>query len=57
MVSDVRGHRNAIEDFIGAIETNGTPLCDGIEGRRSLALVESIYESAGFVRKKMQRAM
>ncbi|HEX7959660.1 MAG TPA: Gfo/Idh/MocA family oxidoreductase [Terriglobales bacterium] len=57
VVSDVRGHRNAIEDFISAIETNGTPLCDGIEGRRSLALVEAIYESAGFVRKKMQRAM
>lgn len=57
VVSDVRGHRNAIEDFISAIETNGTPLCDGVEGRRSLALVEAIYESAGFASKKMQRAI
>ena len=57
VVSDVRGHRHAIEDFVSAIETNGTPLCDGVEGRRSLALVEAIYESAGFLRKKMQRAI
>lgn len=57
VVSDVRGHKHAIEDFISAIETNGAPLCDGVEGRRSLALVEAIYESAGFTRKKMQRAM
>ena len=56
-VSDVRGHRHAIEDFISAIETNSTPLCDGIEGRRSLALVEAIYQSAGLTRKKMQRAI
>ena len=57
VVSDVRGHRNAIEDFISAIETNGTPVCDGVEGRSSLALVEAIYQSAGFTRKKMPRAM
>ena len=57
VVSDVRGHRLAIEDFIGAIKTNGTPACDGEDGRRSLALVEAIYESAGFTRKTMQRAI
>ena len=47
----------ATEDFVSAIETNGTPLCDGVEGRRSLALVEATYEAAGFLRKKMQRAI
>jgi len=57
VVSDVRGHRLAIEDFIRAIETNGKPACDGEDGRRSLALVEAIYQSAGFLRKTMQRAI
>jgi UDP-N-acetyl-2-amino-2-deoxyglucuronate dehydrogenase len=42
-VSDVRGHKAALIDFIHAIETNGTPRCSGIEGRKSLALVEAIY--------------
>ena len=44
-VSDVRGHQAAMEDFIRAIETNGTPRCSGVEGRKSLALVEAIYEA------------
>jgi predicted dehydrogenase len=42
-VSDVRGHQAALEDFVLAIETNGTPRCSGAEGRRSVALVEAIY--------------
>jgi UDP-N-acetyl-2-amino-2-deoxyglucuronate dehydrogenase len=46
IVSDVSGHKRIIEDFIGAITTNGTPRCDGIEGRRSVNLVEAIYDSA-----------
>jgi len=46
VVSDVSGHRRLFEDFIRAIETNGRPLCDGREGRRSLALVQAIYESS-----------
>jgi UDP-N-acetyl-2-amino-2-deoxyglucuronate dehydrogenase len=44
-VSDVRGHQAALEDFIHAIETNGTPRCSGVEGRKSVALVEAIYAS------------
>jgi len=44
-VSDVRGHRAALEDFVRAIETNGTPRCSGGEGRRSVALVEAIYKA------------
>ena len=42
-VSDVRGHQAALEDFVRAIETNGTPRCSGAEARRSVALVEAIY--------------
>jgi UDP-N-acetyl-2-amino-2-deoxyglucuronate dehydrogenase len=46
LVTDVSGHRALIEDFLRAVETNGRPLCDGREGRRSVALVRAIYESA-----------
>jgi predicted dehydrogenase len=46
VVADVRGHRRIIEDFIRAIETGGTPRCDGREGRRSVQLVEAIYEAS-----------
>jgi UDP-N-acetyl-2-amino-2-deoxyglucuronate dehydrogenase len=45
-VSDTRGHQRIIRDFVKAIETGGTPICDGREGRRSVALVEAIYKSA-----------
>lgn len=46
IVSDVGGHRRLIEDFLRAIETNGRPVCDGREGRRSVELIEAIYESS-----------
>ena len=46
IVSDVSGHKRIIEDFISAIKTDSTPRCDGAEGRRSVKLVEAIYESA-----------
>jgi UDP-N-acetyl-2-amino-2-deoxyglucuronate dehydrogenase len=46
VVSDVRGHQALIEDFLRAIKTNSRPACDGKEGRRSVALIEAIYESA-----------
>jgi len=45
VVSDVRGHQAVLEDFLAAIQANTTPRCDGREGRRSLALVEAIYEA------------
>jgi UDP-N-acetyl-2-amino-2-deoxyglucuronate dehydrogenase len=45
-VSDTRGHQRIIRDFVRAIDTNGAPICDGREGRRSVALVEAIYASA-----------
>ena len=46
VVSDVRGHRMIIEDFLQAIRTDGVPVCDGREGRKSVELVQAIYESS-----------
>lgn len=45
VVSDIRGHQSVLADFLEAIRTNSTPRCDGREGRRSVALVENIYEA------------
>ena len=45
-VSDATPHRRIFEDFIRAIQTNTTPVCDGREGRRSVEVVEAIYASA-----------
>ena len=45
VVSDVRGHQAVLDDFLQSIQNNTTPRCDGREGRRSLALVEAIYEA------------
>jgi predicted dehydrogenase len=44
-ISDARGHQAVLEDFLHAINTNTKPRCDGQEGRRSLALVQAIYEA------------
>ena len=46
VVTDFSGHQAIFEDFIRAIQENGTPLCDGHEGRRSVALIEEIYRAA-----------
>ena len=46
IVSDVSGHRRLIEDFLRAIDDDGRPICDGREGRRSVQLIEAIYESS-----------
>jgi predicted dehydrogenase len=45
VVSDARGHQAVLEDFLRAIRTNTKSRCDGQEGRRSLALVQVIYEA------------
>lgn len=47
VVENVTGHRLIIEDFVKAIEQDINPLCDGMEGRRSVELIEAIYKSAG----------
>lgn len=46
VVNDVRGHQALFEDFLRSIERDATPICDGREGRRSIALVEAIYRAA-----------
>jgi UDP-N-acetyl-2-amino-2-deoxyglucuronate dehydrogenase len=45
-VSDFRGHQAVLEDFLAAIRQNRASACDGLEGRRSLALIETIYHAA-----------
>jgi predicted dehydrogenase len=45
VVSDVRGHRRVIEDFVDAVRCGRPPLCDGRDGRRSVALVQAIYRA------------
>jgi len=50
VVSDFSGHQAVFEDFIRAIQEDGTPACDGPEARRSIALVEEIYRAAGRTR-------
>jgi UDP-N-acetyl-2-amino-2-deoxyglucuronate dehydrogenase len=46
VVTDVSNHLRIIEDFIDAIRRRRAPVCDGVEGRRSVAVVEAIYRSA-----------
>src|SRR6267378_2400594 len=45
-VTDFRGHQAVLEDFLQAIQQNRAPACDGLEGRRSIALIEAIYRAA-----------
>jgi len=49
IVSDHRAHQAVLEDFIRAIKSNSRPACDGCEGLRSLALIESVYKSCSDV--------
>jgi predicted dehydrogenase len=44
---DSRGHTLLVQDFVASIREGRAPLVDGVEGRRSLALVLAIYEAAG----------
>ena len=45
-VSDSVPHQRIFEDFIRAIRTNTTPVCDAREARPSVAIIEAIYRSA-----------
>lgn len=40
------GHRRQLEDMMTAVIEKRPPLVDGIEGRKSLELVEAVYRSA-----------
>lgn len=43
---DYFGHYQQMIDFIAAIDENKRPLIDGEEGRKSVAIIRAIYESA-----------
>jgi len=45
-VADATPHRRVFEDFIGAVRQGRAPVCDGREGRASVAVIEAIYRSA-----------
>ncbi len=45
-VSDASAHQRVLEDFIDAIRRDRPPACDAREGRRSVAIVQAIYEAA-----------
>jgi predicted dehydrogenase len=45
-VGDTRAHQRIIRDFVEAIRTGRPPICDGRDGRRSVAVVQAIYASA-----------
>jgi UDP-N-acetyl-2-amino-2-deoxyglucuronate dehydrogenase len=40
------GHTMFFDDFVAAVNENRTPLIDGIQGRRSVEVIEAIYRSA-----------
>lgn len=41
-----QGHARQLADFAEAIRTGGKPLVDGKEGRKAVAIIEAIYQSA-----------
>ena len=43
---DFTGHKLNFEDVVNAISNNETPLVDGHEARKAVALICAIYESA-----------
>ena len=46
VVSDVSPHRDVIADFIEACRRRRPPVCGGLDGRRSVQLIEAIYASS-----------
>ena len=46
VVADPIAHVRVFEDFLGAVARRAAPCCDGPGGRRSVALIEAIYQSA-----------
>ena len=40
------GHRRQLADFVRAVLSDGTPQVDGREGRRAVAVIQAVYESA-----------
>jgi UDP-N-acetyl-2-amino-2-deoxyglucuronate dehydrogenase len=48
----IAGHAALVSDFVHALREERPPLVDGVEGRRSLSIVTSIYQSAGRISGK-----
>lgn len=46
VVTDASAHRDAFVDFIHAFQHGTRPRCDGGDARRSVAVIEAIYESS-----------
>lgn len=46
LVADATPHQRIVEDFVAAIRADRRPICDGAEGRRSVAVIDAMYESA-----------
>jgi UDP-N-acetyl-2-amino-2-deoxyglucuronate dehydrogenase len=46
VVSDVSAHRDLFVDFIRAVRDRTAPCCDGREARRSVEVIEAIYQSS-----------
>jgi predicted dehydrogenase len=46
-VSDIGPFVAVVADFVEAVRTGRRPVCDGWDGRETLALVETIYADAG----------
>jgi predicted dehydrogenase len=46
VVADASAHQRVFADFIQAVADRRPPCCDGRDGRRSVALIEAIYQSA-----------
>jgi UDP-N-acetyl-2-amino-2-deoxyglucuronate dehydrogenase len=46
LVGDAGAHQAVFEDFTEAMREGRPPRCDGRQGRRTLALVEAIYEAS-----------
>src|SRR5262249_61824398 len=50
VVSDASAHRDVFVDFLHAVRTRTAPCCDGPDARRSVQVIEAIYESSGRAR-------
>ncbi|HYU80928.1 MAG TPA: Gfo/Idh/MocA family oxidoreductase [Vicinamibacterales bacterium] len=46
VVADATAHQRILEDFIESVRTGREPACNGREARKSVAVVEAIYESS-----------
>jgi UDP-N-acetyl-2-amino-2-deoxyglucuronate dehydrogenase len=46
VVSDVSAHQRVVEDFVAALGAGREPVCNGVEGRRSVAVVEAMYAAS-----------